>query len=256
MGYQHTQALETNATEYSDQKWMLINDHVDQPNVGGYIWANHQMSFQAGVLAGTMTTRELTHEGNSNDPDGKTVGFVGGVDGALINAFERSYVKGVEWVDDSIDVRVGYIGNYSDTQTAANIASSQYDAGADIIYQAAAAAGQGVFQAAQEANRFAVGVDADQSKTLPDYQDVIIGSAVKYINKGTSLVAEAMVNDNWEEVNGRNVLGLDQDAVAVVLGQAIGPKLPDVVEENLSESKQGIVNGDITVPCTAAGCQN
>jgi basic membrane protein A len=256
VGYQHTQALETNATEYSDQKWMLINDHVDQPNVGGYIWANHQMSFQAGVLAGTMTTRELTHEGNSNDPDGKTVGFVGGVDGALINAFERSYVKGVEWVDDSIDVRVGYIGNYSDTQTAANIASSQYDAGADIIYQAAAAAGQGVFQAAQEANRFAVGVDADQSKTLPDYQDVIIGSAVKYINKGTSLVAEAMVNDNWEEVNGRNVLGLDQDAVAVVLGQAIGPKLPDVVEENLSESKQGIVNGDITVPCTAAGCQN
>jgi basic membrane protein A len=214
------------------------------------------MSFQAGVLAGTMADRELSHEGNSLDPDGTTVGFVGGVDGALINAFERAYVEGVHWVNEDIEVRVGYIGNYTDTQTAANIAASQYDAGADIVYQAAAAAGQGVFQAAQEASRFAIGVDADQSVTLPDYQDVIMGSAVKYINEGTFLVAEAVANDNWEEVNGRNVLGLDQDAVAVVLGQAVGPNLPDAVTQNLEESKQAIVDGDVTVPCTAAGCQN
>jgi len=256
VGYQHTQALTTNAEEYSDQRWMLINDHVDQPNVAGYTWANHEMSYQAGVLAGTMTTRELTHEGNSNDPDGTTVGFVGGVDGALINAFERAYVAGVEWVNEDVDVRVGYIGNYTDTQTAANIASSQYDAGADIVYHAAAAAGQGVFQAAQEASSFAIGVDADQSVTLPDYQDVIMGSAVKYINEGTYMVAEGVVNDNWEDVSGRNVLGLEQDAVAVVLGQAIGDKLPDVVTENLEESKQAIIDGDITVPCTASGCQD
>ncbi|MFC7070496.1 BMP family protein [Halobaculum lipolyticum] len=256
VGYQHTQALETNATEYSDQNWMLINDHVDQPNVGGYVWANHEMSFQAGVLAGTMTTRELEHEGNSLNPDNPVVGFVGGVDGALINAFEQAYIAGVEWVNEDIEVRSGYIGNYTDTQTAANIAASQYDDGADIVYQAAAAAGQGVFQAAQEANRFAIGVDADQSVTLPDYADVIMGSAVKYINEGTYLVAEGVVQDNWEDVNGRNVLGLDQDAVAVVLGDAIGSSLPDVVTQNLEESKQAIVDGDITVPCTAAGCQN
>lgn len=256
VGYQHTQALETNAEEYSDQQWMLINAHVDQPNVGGYTWANHEMSFQAGVLAGTMTARELEHEGNSLNSDNAIVGFVGGVDGALINAFEQAYIAGVHWVNEDIEVRSGYIGNYTDTQTAANIAASQYDDGADIVYQAAAAAGQGVFQAAQEANRFAVGVDADQSVTLPDYADVIMGSAVKYINEGTYLVAEGVVQGNWEEVNGRNVLGLDQDAVAVVLGDTIGSKLPNAVTQNLEESKQAIINGDITVPCTAGGCQN
>ncbi len=256
VGYQHTQALETNAEEYPDQRWMLINDSIDRDNVAGYIWANHEMSFQAGVLAGTMTTRELSHEGNSLNPDNGVVGFVGGVDGALINAFERAYVAGVEWVDEDVDVRVGYIGNYNDTQTAANIASSQYDAGADIVYHAAAAAGQGVFQAAQEADRFAIGVDADQSQTLTDYQDVIMGSAVKYINEGTRMVASAVAEDNWDEVNGRNVLGLEEDAVAMVLGQAVGPKLPDVVEENLSEAKQAIVDGDVTVPCSASGCQD
>lgn len=254
VGYNHTQALQRNATQYPDQRWMLINDHVDQPNVAGYIWANHEMSFQAGVLAGTMTTRELTFEGNSTQPDGTTVGFVGGVDGALINAFERSYIAGVEYVNGDVDVRVGYIGNYTDTQTAAQIASSQYDAGADIVYHAAAAAGQGVFQAAQQASRFAIGVDADQSQTLPEYQNVIMGSAVKLINEGTRRVANAAVAGNWNEVNGRNVLGLEQDAVSVVLGQAVGPQLPDEVTQNLEESKQAIIDGEITVPCTASGC--
>ena len=256
VGYQHTQALESNATQYSDQKWMLINDYVDQPNVAGYTWANHEMSFQAGVLAGTMTTRQFSHAGNSTTADNPTVGFVGGVDGALINAFERAYRAGAKWVNQDVSVKVGYIGNYSDTQTANNIASSQYDAGADIVYQAAAAAGQGVFQAAQNANRFAIGVDADQSKTLPNYEDVIMGSAVKYINEGTNRVASAVAQGNWQQVNGENVLGLEQDAVAVVLGRVIGPKLPDVVNKNLEESRKAIVNGDVTVPCSASGCQN
>lgn len=255
VGFNHTRALQTNAEEYPDQRWMLINDYIDQPNVTGYIWANHEMSFQAGVLAGTMTTREFSHEGNSTDGDSTNVGFVGGADGALINAFERAYVAGVEWVTDDVDVSVGYIGNFTDTQTANNIATSQYDSGCDIVYHAAAAAGQGVFQAAQENDRFAIGVDADQSKTLPDYQDVIMGSAVKYINRGTFQVAEAVFQDNWESVQGRNVLGLEEDAVEVVLGQAVGPELPDIVNENLDDAKQAILNGDISVPCTASGCQ-
>ncbi|WP_424006990.1 BMP family lipoprotein [Haloferax denitrificans] len=254
VSYNHTQALQTNAEAYPDQNWMLINDSVDQPNVAGYTWANHQMSFQAGVLAGTMTTRELSYEGNSLDPDTSTVGFVGGVDGSLINAFERSYRAGVEWVDENVDVRVGYIGNYTDTQTANNIATSQYDAGADIVYHAAAAAGQGVFQAAQDANRFAIGVDADQSVTLPEYEDVIMGSAVKYINEGTYEVAEATVQDNWSAVQGANILGLEEDAVRVVLGQAVGGELPDVVTENLEAAREAIINGDVTVPCSASGC--
>lgn len=255
VGFNHTQALETNASEYPDQRWMLINDVINQPNVAGFIWANHEMSFQAGVLAGTMTTRELTHSGNSNDPDSSIVGFVGGVDGPLIRAFERSYIEGVHWVDENIEVRVGYAGSFSSPQDGNEVALSQYNSGADIIYHAAAATGEGVFQAAQEESRFAIGVDADQSETLPDYQDVIIGSAVKYINEGTEQVANAVVEDNWSSVQGENILGLEEDGVEVVLGQAIGPNLPDVVTENLEASKEAIINGDVTVPCTASGCQ-
>jgi basic membrane protein A len=256
VGFQHTSGLENNATEYEDTNWMLINDNVDQPNVAGYAWANHEMSFLAGVQAGTMTSRELTHEGNSNDPDAKHVGFVGGEDTPLIHAFERAYVAGVEWVDEEVEVTTGYGGSFQDPATAENVAESQYDSGADIVYHAAAAAGVGVFDAAQAANRFAIGVDADQSITLPDYDDVIIGSAVKYIDQGTYDCAEATVNDNFDEVAGFNIVDLSQDGVDLVIGNAFEDKMPDVVGDNLEDAKQGIIDEDIDVPCEATGCSN
>jgi basic membrane protein A len=254
VSYNHTEALTQNAVDYPDQSWMLINDHVDEPNVAGYTWANHEMSYLAGVLAGTMTTEELEHEGNATNPDATQVGFVGGEDGSLINAFERAYTAGAQWVNGDVEVNVGYIGNYTDTSTAADIASSQYDDGADIVYHAAAAAGRGVFEAAQDNSRFAIGVDADQSQTLPDFQDVILGSAVKYINEGTREVASAVAEGNFDEVAGANTLGLEEEAVDCVIGQAFQDQLPDAVQQNLDDAKQGITDGDIEVPCTAAGC--
>jgi len=254
VSYNHTEALTQNAVDYPDQNWMLINDYVDEPNVAGYTWANHQMSYLAGVLAGTMTTEELEHEGNATSPETTQVGFVGGEDGSLINAFERSYVAGAEWVNEDVEVNVGYIGNYTDTSTAADIASSQYDDGADIVYHAAAAAGRGVFEAAQGDGRLAIGVDADQSRTLPDFQDVILGSAVKYINEGTQEVAVAVAEDDFESVTGANTLGLEDEAVDCVIGQAFEDQLPDSVSQNFDEAKQAIVDGDVEVPCTAAGC--
>ncbi len=254
VSYNHTEALTQNAADYPDQNWMLINAHVDEPNVAGYTWANHQMSYLAGVLGGTMTTEELSHEGNSNDPSSAHIGFVGGVDGSLINAFEESYKAGAEWVNSDVTVDVGYIGNYSDTDTAASIASSQYDNGADIVYHAAAAAGQGVFEAAQQKSRFAIGVDSDQSVALDQFQDVIIGSAVKYINEGTQEVASAVAEDNFESVTGANTLGLEEEGVDVVIGQAFEGNLPDVVSQNIQDAKDGITSGDIEVPCSASGC--
>lgn len=256
VSYNHTEALTQNAVDYPDQNWMLINDHVDEPNVAGYTWANHEMSYLAGVLGGTMTTEELSHEGSSTEPSNAHIGFVGGVDGSLINAFEQSYIAGAEWVNPDVTVDVGYIGDYTDTDTASSIASSQYDNGADIVYHAAAAAGQGVFQAAQDNNRFAIGVDADQSVTLEEFQDVIIGSAVKFIDAGTQEVSGAVAEGNFESVTGANTLGLEEEGVDVVIGQAFEEDLPDVVSQNIQDAKDGITGGDIEVPCSASGCSN
>ena len=261
VGFYQADALKTNAANYPDQNWMIINQGLFKENgehfenVAGYVWANHEMSYQAGVAAATMTSRELTLDDNSTDPSTKTVGFVGGVDSALINAFEQAYKAGVERVDSEVDVRAGYAGSFEDPAAGREVALSQYGAGADIIYHAAAGTGPGIFQAAQDQNRFAIGVDADQSKSLPEYSDVIMGSAVKFINVGTRQVANAAYSDDWESVQGKHVLGLAEDAVAFVPGAEVSGNLPDIVEQNIQDSKDAIVNGDVTVPCEATGCQ-
>jgi hypothetical protein len=120
---------------------------------------------------------------------------------------------------------------------------------------AAGASGLGVFQAAQERGKFAIGVDADQSQTLPEFQDVIIGSAVKYIDEGTNEAARAAFEDDFDSIaSEHNLLGLEEEAVDAVIGQAFEGSLPDAVGQNIDEAKQGIVDGDIDVPCEADGC--
>jgi basic membrane protein A len=260
VGFYHASALKTNASEFSDQNWMLINQGLFQdngehfPNVAGYVWANNQMSFLAGVVAGTMTTRDLSYDDNSTDPSTSRVGFVGGVDSALIRTFEEAYVKGVEYVNEDVDVNIGYAGSFQDPSAGKEVALSQYDDGADIVYHAAAGTGPGIFQAAQDENRFAIGVDAEQSQNLPEYSDVIIGSAVKFMNVGTKEVAIAAGTGNWSEVSGKHTVGLSEEGVDFVEGADIGSELPDVVDTNLQDAKDGITNGDITMPCPATGC--
>jgi basic membrane protein A and related proteins len=250
----HLNALEQNAPTYEEQNWMLINDHVDEPNVSGWIEANHEMSFLAGVLAATMTSEELEHEDSSTDPDEEHIGFVGGEDTDLINAFEQSYIEGAEWVNEDIDVSVGYAGSFSDTSSAASVASSQYGGGADIIYHAASAAGTGVFSAAQSEGRFAIGVDSDQSESESEYQDVIIGSAVKMLNEATYEVAEAVANDDFESVAGENELTTEDEGIDIVIGQAFEGELPDVVDENIEQAKQEIIDDEIDFTCGPTGC--
>ncbi|UOO97266.1 BMP family ABC transporter substrate-binding protein (plasmid) [Halococcus dombrowskii] len=251
---EHLNALEQNASDYPDQNWMLINDYVDQPNVSGWIAANNQMSFLAGVLAGTMTTEQLDHKGGSTTPNTAQVGFVGGQDTNFINTYERSYAEGAQWVNENVKVNAGYAGSFSDASAAANIANSQYDNGADIIYHAASAAGTGVFSAAQNKGRFAVGVDVDQSQTQPDYKDVIIGSGVKHLNESTQTVAEAAAQGKFKSVTGQNRLTIDNKGVDVVIGKAFKNNLPDVISKKIDQAKKGLSNGDIELSCGPTGC--
>ena len=255
VGFQHTEALTENAPEYPDTNWMLINDNIDEPNVAGYAWANHEMSYLAGVQAGTMTTQSLSNGGNETDPDSTQVGFIGGEEVPLIEAFERSYVAGVQFVNEDASVATGYCGSFNDPAAANDVASSQYEGGADIVYHAAAASGSGVFDAAQSVGRLAIGVDADQSRTLPEYSDVIVGSAVKFINRGTYDCVEATVNDDFGDLTGDiNILGLDEEGVDLVVGREFEGSLPDALSQNLEEAKTAIVDGDVEVPCSATGC--
>ncbi|GAB6878299.1 BMP family protein [Halorubrum gandharaense] len=255
VGQQHYDPLVDNSAEYPDQNWMLINDHVEgADNVSGWIEMNHEMSFLAGVAAGTLTTEDIEHGDSSTEPGESVVGFVGGEDIDLINAFETSYIEGVEYVNDDVEVLTGYGGSFSDTSAANDVASSQIDDGADIVWHAASAAGGGVFSAAQDNDRFALGVDVDQSITEDQYSDVILGSSVKALNEATYDVVTAVINDDWDSVSGERNLSIEQGGIDFITGQEFEGNLPAVLDENLEDAKDAFIAGEIELTCGPTGC--
>jgi len=249
IGFAQAEALSENAPAYPDQNWMLVDATVDESNVANYVFREQDGSFQVGHLAGLLTTTELEAGAGSTNPDETTVGFVGGVEAPLIKKFEAGFKAGVQHADDSIEVVTSYVGDFNDTSGGKEAALTMYqDSGADIVYHAAGATGVGVFQAAQQAGRFAIGVDADQSRSEPDFSDVILASMVKRVDTAVFTAIENVVNGEFQGGGDPQVLGLEDDGVEAVYGDELGSEIPDDVKSSLDESRQAIIDGDIEVP--------
>lgn len=249
IGYAQTDALKTNAPQYPEQKFMLVDSVVDEKNVSNYVFKEHEGSFQVGHLAGLLTSQQFEAGAGSTNPDAATVGFVGGVEAPLIKKFEAGFKVGVKYANEDANVVSSYVGSFNDTAGGKEAAVSMYDGeDADIVYHAAGATGVGVFQAAQEKGRFAIGVDADQSKSEPDFANVILASMVKRVDTAVYNAVKRVVNDNFKGGGKPQTLGLEQDGVRAVYGSELGSEIPEDVKSKLTKSREKIIQGDISVP--------
>jgi len=247
IGFLQTDALSTTAENYPDQQFMLVDSVVEAPNVASYVFNEHEGSFLVGQLAGLLTTSEFSAGGGETDPDSTKVGFVGGVESDLIAKFEAGFTAGVTHASGDVDVITNYVGDFNEPAGGKEAALSMFDSGADVVYHAAGNTGTGVFQAAQERERFAIGVDRDQSVTKASYRDVILASMVKRVDTAVYDAIEATVEGSFE---GGSVvsLGLEQDGVDIVYGQQLGADISADVKDAIATARQGIIDGDISVP--------
>ncbi|MFC7045532.1 BMP family protein [Halobacteriaceae archaeon GCM10025711] len=247
IGYLQADALTQTAEQYPDQQFMIVDSVVDKPNVGSYVFQEHEGSFLVGQLAGLLTGQEFSAGSGSTKPDELNVGFVGGVEGALIGKFEAGFIAGVKHANSDVTVQSTYVGSFNDPTGGKEAALAMYNNGADIVYHASGNTGTGVFQAAQEKGRFAIGVDRDQSVTKESYADVILASMVKRVDTAVYNAIEAVVNDNFEG-GALTTLGLQKDGVAIAYGQSLGGDVPSDVKDAVTSSRQSIIDGDISVP--------
>ncbi|MCT9094625.1 BMP family protein [Haloarchaeobius sp. HME9146] len=249
IGFLQQEPLTKTAKEYSDQKFMLVDAVVDRDNVANYVFKEHEGSFQVGVLAGSLTSQGFSAGAGQTRVDRKTVGFVGGIESDLIKKFEAGFMAGAKYADEDVEVLREYVGSFSDVEAGRQAAQSMYDEGADIVYHAAGGTGVGVFQAAQENGRFAIGVDSDQSETDPRYANVILASMVKRVD---TAVFNAIDTIEKGEFDGGSVqsLGLDRNGLEVAYGNVVGPEIPELAKLQVDDTRFKIVNGEIDVPTT------
>ncbi len=132
-------------------------------NVYTVQYLQNEGSFLAGVYAAAMTQSDL--EGANEDA---ILGAVGGQDIPVINDFIVGYKQGACLVNPDSEVLIQYAGGWNDPAKGKEIALAMYEQKADIVFQIAGGTGSGVFEAAQEQGKYAIGVDSDQASILMD----------------------------------------------------------------------------------------
>ena len=247
IGFLQASALSETAPDFPDQRFMIVDSTVDAPNVASYVFAEEEGSYLVGELAGMLTTRDFSAGAGSTSPDSTSVGFVGGVESPLIRKFQAGYEAGVKAADSNVEIQTSYVGDFNDPTGGREAALAMYNSGADVIYHAAGNTGTGVFQAAQEQGKFAIGVDRDQSVTKDSFADVILASMVKRVDTAVYNSVDAVVNDSFEG-GSTHALGLDDEGINVVYGQQLGSEIPSEVKDAIAESRQSIIDGDVSVP--------
>ena len=144
-GFLQADAVAAVSAEHPDTNFVLIDSVVDAPNVRSVMFKEHEGSFLVGVIAGTLSQTGV-------------VGFVGGMDIPLIRAFDSGFQQGVAFACPDCTVISNYVGvtptAWNDPARAKELAGAQRAQGADIIYAAAGASGNGVIDFVKEARCF------------------------------------------------------------------------------------------------------
>ena len=248
VGFAFSPGVNTIAPDYPDTSFMIVdgyatcgtacgltNDAEAIPNVADYTFMEQEGSFLVGAAAVLKCQC-------------KTIGFLGGQTGPLIEKFQAGYEAGAAQIDPEVEVLVEYIGDdttaFNDPVKGEQLSTAMYDDGAEIVYHASGASGAGLFNAAVEAQKFAIGVDSDQYLTAsPEQQPWILTSMLKRVDVAVFNAIEA---EGAGSLGESQVFGMAEDGVDYATSNP--EELTADITEQLDEFKQQIIDGTIVVP--------
>jgi basic membrane protein A len=165
----------------------------------------------------------------------------------LIRRFAMGYEAGAKKINPQATIVANYVGVTSEAWNnppkGKELAMTQYDGGVDVIFAAAGASGLGVFDAAEERKKFAIGVDANQDWTKPG---MILTSMLKRVDEAVrSTIEEAQAA---KFTGGVKRFGLANKGIDYSFDQYNASVLTEAVRKRADELKAEIIAGTIIVP--------
>lgn len=233
VGFGQASAVKTVAAEFPNIRFTIIDSVVDAPNVQSILFREEQGSYLAGMIAALRSST------------GK-VGFIGGMDVPLIRKFACGYVQGARAANPRVEVLQNMTGStpsaWADPVRGAELARSQIERGADVVFHAAGATGTGVLQAAADAGKFGIGVDSNQNALHPGR---VLTSMVKELDVATRTTLDAARAGTWKP--GTTVLGLAEDGVGLAFDNNNASVVTAEMRSKLDAARADIVAGRVTV---------
>jgi basic membrane protein A len=228
IGFGQASAIEKLAKEFPKLQFAIIDMVVDLPNVQSVVFKEQEGSFLVGAMA-AMASKT-----------GK-VGFVGGMDIPLIRKFQCGYEQGAKFVNPKAEVFANMTGTtgaaWNDPARGGELAKAQFAKGADVVFAAAGGTGIGVYQAARDSQKLAIGVDSNQNHLQPG---TMLTSMVKGVDVAVYNVAKA-------HKPGISVLGLKEGGVGYALDANNAKLVSADMKKKVEAAKADIISGKIKV---------
>lgn len=234
VGVSQTDALKKVSAQFPQKHFAIVDSEVAASNVRSLLFQEHEGSYVVGAIAGLASQ------------SGK-IGFIGGMDIPLIRRFEKGYTAGVKKVRPDAQVSANFVGITGDSwhnpAKAKELALSQYGAGVDVIFVAAGASGAGVFDAAEEKGKFAIGVDSNQNSIKPGR---ILTSMLKRVDVAVFELCKEAALGKFSV--GTKSFGLSDQGVDYSLDQYNEGVLTPTIRKTADRIKAEIISGKIKVP--------
>lgn len=247
VGFAQGPIMEKVARDYPNIKFAIVDGVIlDKagkpfPNVASLVFREHEGSYLVGMIAAAQSKTGV-------------LGFVGGMDIPLIHKFETGYEEGARSVNPNIRVIDNYVGvtdsAWNNPGKGKELALSQIDQGADVIFTAAGNSGLGAFDAVEQfgrgndgrARKFVIGVDSNQNGVKPGF---VLTSMVKRVDNSVYDVVKEVQSGGF--AGGFHVFGLDKDGVAYAMDDFNKGIISDEVLKKVEEARSKIVSGEIKV---------
>ncbi len=253
VGFLYSDSLAKVAADFPDTHFGIIDGYIpdldESSNITCLGFAEHEGSFLMGAVAGLLAK-------------GGKVGFLGGMDIPLIHKFQGGFMAGAMYVNKALRqpgmILAQYAGKdpgaFNDPKTGENISVNFFKQGATIIYHASGGTGAGLFKAANDLNRLAIGVDQDQgliyatSKSPEENKmaEHIVTSMLKRVETAVFLTGQELI-ETGKNAGGYKSFGLKNDGVGYALNK-YNKKMMDPLVPKLEDLKKKIIAGQIQVP--------
>ncbi len=234
------------ALDYPEKEFWFFDEPIEgYENIYSMQYAANEGSFLAGMVAGYASETGV-------------IGFIGGADSTTVNDAMVGYLEGARYVNPDVKAIVSYTGNWDDSAKGKELSLVQYNAGADVIFQLASNAGVGLFEAAKEVGKLAIGSDTDQSllfeESDPAKADVIVTSSLKRVDDSLVYAYEQYVNGTIPYGTVEK-LGLEKGGVGIVENDNLRSAITADQIANINKAKEDIIAGNIIVS-SAYGMSN
>jgi basic membrane protein A and related proteins len=228
IGFSQGDALKKVAKEFPKLNFAIIDFVVEEPNVQSVVFKEHEGSFLVGMMAAKASKT------------GK-VGFVGGMDIPLIRRFQCGYEQGAKFANGKVETFANMTGTtgaaWNDPARGGELTKAQIAKGADVVFAAAGGTGMGVYQAAKDSGKLAIGVDSNQNHIQPG---TMLTSMLKKVDV-------AVYNVMKGHKPGLTVLGLKEGGVDYAMDQHNAKLVTADMKKAVDAAKADIISGKIKV---------